>query len=679
MAIIQEKPQAFDLIQPGEAVLPPQSPKDLTALKTVVQDVQRGEFWIQRKGYSIEWNRYERLYLFEVPVAFWEGTNISRAHLGMPLVYEHVESILPQLMGSLFTDDPPFISEPRPGTSMQAARANDALLAWELEQAGFREELRLTLKSALIYGTGIAKWGWKLTEQTRYEYRRKGTLKAETVGDVPVTYEDKDYDKLEETEVTEKINLPTFESVSLRHVLVDPGCRTSDIRTAKWVAHRLYLTLLDLDALRKDPRYKLPSLETMTNWFFPPKEIAKTGAQESYGLDLGIHREFRAQPRAQISTVDPLQQPLEVLEYWTKDRVYTVIQRKLVVRNEPNEFGEIPFCSVAFCDVLDSFYGVGIAKLIGNEQRMQQGIINARLDDLALSLNSMFIRKRGTNTPTQQLRMRPGGIIDTDDDKGVQLLVRPPANVESFTEIEASDKRAARRTAANEMMTQGSMPSEKSSITRTATGVNALTGGTGSRLQYFVENIAFNIFIPTLYAFHKMNARYLAPSQIQSILTDELRIAYKSDVVDLVNSRADFSILAAARMQAKHAMAQALPLMFQFILTDPVMQALSQEGKKVNVVELVNMLFDVTGWRNKQDVIQPMTEEDQQRMMMNNPAVQQAIQQRQQAQTQQTNKLQVLDEENAARAGKEVIRSLLRHAETNSPGSPAAAGPSGGI
>jgi hypothetical protein len=68
-------------------------------------------------------------------------------------------------------------------------------------------------------------------------------------------------------------------------------------------------------------------------------------------------------------------------------------------------------------------------------------------------------------------------------------------------------------------------------------------------------------------------------------------------------------------------MAQSLPLLFQFITTEPVMNALAEQGRKVNFAELVNMVFDVSGWPNKTDVVVPMTPQEQQRRLMNNPAV----------------------------------------------------------
>lgn len=650
----------FELPDEKATTLPPEAISDKEALKIVVQDAIYTEHWLAGKMLPMEWLRCERLYQFKVPLQFWEGTSIPRANLGMPLVYEHVESILPQVIGGLFADNPPFMSRPRPGTSMNAARANDALLTWELNRAHFREGIRSMCKSALIFGTGIGKWGWHSYTRKVKQLQRKNPgqfVPAGVQGGITLYGND----EVEPVEKTIEVNEPTFEFVNLTHVLVDPSCRTSDIRGAKFIIHRIYLTLLDLKDLADNPDYKLPPIELMKQLFFPPKEPVPIGSLETSTADMTT--EFKAMPRNQDSTIDPTQQPLEVLEYWTQDRVYTVVNRRLVIRNQANPLHKLPFVSICFSDIIDSFYGMGVGRLVGGEQRMQQGVMNSFLDDLSLSLNGMFVRVRGKNTFTGQLRMRPGGVIDTDDEKGIGMLQRQPIQLEVGPILAESDRRAERRTAASEFAVQGTMPSQGRSITRTATGVQALTGGSGARLQYFIENAAYQAFVPILEAFHAMNQQNLKPSQVKNILTKELEVAYNGDVLDLLNADVDFDILAASRLQARMAYRASLPLIYQFLLTEPVIQGLQIEGKKVNISELVNMLFQVTGWPNEQNVVVDMSPEDQQRLMMQNPAVQQLMTQRAQSAQQTGDKSQLLTEETEQQAGRDVIRALLKQME----------------
>jgi hypothetical protein len=637
---------------------------DLTALKIFLQDRAQAETWIQTQGHLMQWQMEERLYLFKVPVRTWDGTNIPRSHLGMPLVYEHVESVLPQLMTGLFADDPPFMSKPKPATPMDAARANDELLGWEIQEADVREQFRLGLKSTLIHGAGIWKLGWETYEDTRRQYVNETPYQwhgLEGGGGVRI----KPKSKKKAIDVKVNINRPTLEWINNKYMLVDPGLAGPDIRKAKFVIHLNYMTPLDLDELRDYEGYTIPSLEDLISLKFDPQEPPRSNPLEEPKLDL--FQEFQPQPRWWNSTADKRNQPLEVAEYWTKNRIYTVLQSKTVIRNEPNPLGFVPYLSVTQADVLGSFWGIGFGMLIGNEQRMQQGVINTFLDDLSLNLNGMFLRVRGANVQTQQMRMRPGGIIDADNAEGIQIMKRNPIPIaETQAVLAASDSRAARRTAANESAVQGAMPSDKSSITRTATGVNSLASGTGTRLQSIIEQFANQVFVPMLNAFHLMNGLYLDGDQIDKILTEELGTAYAGDTLDLINGQFDFQMLAAAKLQARTAQKQSLPLLYQFLLTQPVMDSLQAEGKKVNVEEMVKMSFDVSGWPNMQNVIVNQTPQDVAQAQQKAQAAQQQQQtqithEAQMEQVKTANKSQLLDRSSIDKAGEMFFKHVFEH------------------
>lgn len=662
MAVIPERPEALEDIQPREIpqLWKHENPDEVTALKIAIQDMETAELFIS--PHLWRWNSYDLLYLFRVPIAFWEGTDKARAHLGVPLVYEHTESLLPQVINTLFLDDPPFLLKPLPGTSMDTARANSAILSTQLRQTEFQEQVRLLSKSCLLYGMGIGKWGWMQDEESfRRAVRVNQPQTIDSIGG-KVIIENDESDELEFVDDTRKINRPTFEALDIRHVFVDPSLRGPDIRKAKFVIHQAYMTIRQLDALREIEGYDIPDQKKLVSFFFPPKEHTPKSlaslTEFSQG-QLNVSREFEpTQPEEEVS-INPLDKPMEVIEYWSPALTLTILNRKIILRTETNQFGAIPFVSCTYSDLLNKFYGIGVAQLIGPEQRLQQGIINSRLDDLALSLTGMFTRVRGSNSPTQQIRMRPGGVIDMDIVDGVKAVDRRPAVPEAFAEVSASDARAQRRTGANELITQGSLPDARTSITRTATGIGALTAGTGARIQYFLMNLSKQVIVPVIESFTNMNRTRLKPSQIQEMLNEELGEVYTNNALDILNGRFRFETLVAAKLQARQSMAQSLPLMFQFLVNEPVIQALTQEGKKLNFSELANMTFDVSGWPNKNDLIVPMTEEDLQRQQQNSPGAQQAA-----LQEQQSN----LKSEEAARkiesqAGRDILKSKIKEAE----------------
>jgi protein required for attachment to host cells len=160
--------------------------------------------------------------------------------------------------------------------------------------------------------------------------------------------------------------------------------------------------------------------------------------------------------------------------------------------------------------------------------------------------------------------------------------------------------------------------------------------------------------------FFEMDKQLLEMDQLRQILDDEMFDAFDGDHLDVLNAKVKFDVLAASRMVAKQRMAQSLPMMAQTFLTDPMHQMLQAQNKKIDVNELANMWFDISGWKNKASLIVDMTPEEKQQAAMNNPAAQK-MQSEQQMLAAKTNaQLQIQDSDNAARAYREVQRQIIQ-------------------
>src|SRR5581483_8603935 len=388
------------------------------ALQLVVQDANRAEAFENTKQWVMQWPTATALYQSPFTARYWEGTMTERANVPFFTVATAVESLVPQIINGLFYENPPFVVQPRPGTDADAARARGAILAYQLEDINFRDELRLGAKNAVLFGTGIWKWGFETFERERKVYKRVAQPliiqnPLASAGAEPISLQDQDED-IEEESITEYIDRPFFEHiVNLRHVLVDPTCNVPDIRKAKYVIHRLYLTWGDLEKLRERPGFDIPSREQLIDLFNPPKEpVEKAVGETSIGNPLW---DARADARYEEATIDPTAQPLEVLERWDNEKYIVVLQKKIVICNDQNPYGVIPYLSVGWWDVPEAFFSLGLAKTIGSEQRLQQGITNLWLDNAALNLNGVYTRVRGKSVPTQNIRIAPGKIIDVDN------------------------------------------------------------------------------------------------------------------------------------------------------------------------------------------------------------------------------------------------------------------------
>jgi hypothetical protein len=656
-------------IRADQIPLPPALGENDVIKELVLKDLNRGEYYLLAKGMSVEWDADDRLYLFRVPQGFWEGSSVPRASLGVPLIYEHIESLMPQAMAALFADDPPFEIISRPNTKQDVARACKELVNYQLSQMGFREELRKCIKELMVYGTCYLQLGWRKYKKPIRKRVRKGVPKVAMVNGQPAkSYAPGDDKWVMKTEMVE-VSEPFCENIHVRYGIPDPKLRCPDVRKSKGpFIHREYMGVEALEkAFRKVPGNMLPDTETLKSYFDQPKESPERSLMEGRSTtsvmntgisSLDLNMEFKAMPRYQESTADPNKQELEVVEYWTDTQHYVLLNRKLVIINEQNTYNEIPYRSCCFTDVLDSFFGIGLARLLKGEQRLQQGIINGRLDDLSLRLSGSFIRVRGSNTPAQQLRLRPGGIMDCDTPDGIKMLEYPPALADAFTEVQASDSRAQRRSGANELITQGGQQGP-SSITRTATGMNALSAGVGARLGYLIDFISDLIFVPTLEFIQESNSKWLDEETITSILTDELAHDYQGDMLDVVNAKLKFRMLASAKAKARQALAQNMMPMLQIFQQQPVQEAMQLQGMCVDWLEIAQAIADISEIAGTQKWVRPMNQKEQAALKQKNEFAQQMATKQVEHQQQMQQIAAKGDSQTKTATAKEIVKGIV--------------------
>ncbi len=642
------------------------------ALTLVVRDTYSAETAKAAKQWIAAWNAASIVYQSTTVPKYWEGTQIERANIPFYTVAKAVNSLTPQIVNGLFYDDPPFIFQPRPGTSQDTATAISNIIGWQLKHIKFKEEVRRGVMNATLYGTNIWKWGWDSYKEKRSYYTRdeKPTEVTSDVSGTPnITFEDPEALLVEKKE-TIQIEQPRFENItSIKDILVDPTLRTPDIREGKFVIHRMYMTYNDLEKLRDRPGYTIPSREEVMSWFLPPAEEAIPALDEQTGINAVW--DMRSNPRWMEATVDPFQKPLEILERWDKEKVIIVVQQKKVICNGPNPYGEIPFFSVNWWDVPGAFYGLGLSRTIGSEQRLQQGIVNTWLDNTALNLAGVYTRKRGKSIPTQSIRIHPGRVFEVDDKDDLMPLTRTAAVPEAGEHLSMSQARVEQNSGAGEITSQGIAGSSgHSNLARTATGAGALTAGQGIQVGEFVEKFCTQVFLPFIYRVQVLNKRLLPASVITKILNDELQSAYLQGTGTIQNIRdaeCTFEIQAGAKLNDRRQMAQALPIMTQYFSQVPIIQALGMEGKKVQQSSIAKMIVESSGWRDYYDIIVDMTDEEKQMFQQNQPGVianKQAQTQQQMLQAKLQNTQELAEQNNMARAANEVLRRSLEQSST---------------
>lgn len=648
-------------------------------LTLVVGAATRAEQYITNKQWNLLWRDADLLYQSPRPMTVYENTYVLEPNVQRFTVAKVCNAVVPQLYKGMFYADPPMLLRPRPGTPQAITDARTALFSYLLDECRFKMETKWGLEQLAHLGTGIWKWGIDYREVTTT--KRVATQVKLSAG--PDDHQDTEtiaLDELPKIETkTRVVPRPFFESRSLSSVFVDPKCPVGDIRQADFVIDVRYMDFYALERIRKalselpDKHpdligWELPaSTEALKEWWMTPvgdnnpSILASETATYANGL---VHHSEKI--NVQVSP-DLLFKKLEVLEYWDKGRKIMVIDRKKVIFAGANKFKVIPFLSANWMNRPKAFYGMGIGLLVGQNQRVDQGTINAILKILSFGVNPIYLRKRDSNAPTQMIRTGLGKIltVDSEVDKAYKLMETPKIPGDIWSALAESEKSTESTSGADQALVQGSSSGPRSSMGRTAGGASILAGASATRLDGPLDNFIEQVFKPFLYILDDLVTNYLSDAEIRKILGEEMGKEFTLDMQDFHDARIEYEVLAGASLSAKRTMAQSLTLITQILENPQIVASLSDNNQEfIDWKPIVEMWLESSEWKNKNDIIKPMTAE----MIQRKQAQSQAAQAQSKANiTQQSNqqkfqqKSQLEDQQNENRIKRDIVREAFRN------------------
>jgi len=631
---------------------------DAAVLSIVVQDYERSEAWMNDRRWPLMWTESDVLYQSPRTTTVFEGTSVTRANVSRFSVAKQVNSLAPAISGAIFSDPTPFEIVPRPSVSQDTARAWKELVAQLLEDIDFKQEASYGIQGMVNQGTVIFKLGWETETRIESHYRRKKAPQqvAMPIGNA-MTVVTKASDEFEVVDIEVTHNRPTFEKCELGTVFPDPTWNSpNQLWKAKWIVNRRYLNYDDLTKLRDNPDYDIPSDEVLRSMFLEGTENVQSisGVEDALTANTSV---FHAERQDTEISEDPLMKPMECLEWWNKTQVRTVLQKKVVIRNAPHRLPDKPFLSANYWDIENAGLGMGVGRIAGADQRVEQGCLNAILDILAFACQPEYAIARGANVPTQDQRRRLGGIrlVDGDDaTRAVALVPSPQVPPDAWRAIMAVVSTSEGATGADQASVQGTLPDRGSSIGRSGTGAGMISAASSGRLQSPVERFIDGVFLPFLRYLWNMVRERMPISEIRAIL-GERASDLSVDFADFMEANVKFDTLAGTRLAARNRMAQALPFLLEVLGNQALVQQLAQIGWKVNALELTKMVLDMSGWKNQNDLIVQLTPQEQQMMAQSNPEVIKA--QAQAAATQQDQQFQMALEDKKI-AGRIAAKSI---------------------
>jgi hypothetical protein len=657
------------------------------AVKLVLDDAAQADNYVNILQWASGWTLADVLYQSPASTSAFNGGQVAQANVPKFMVSNHINSIIPKMMEGIFYEKPPFELRPRPGIASNIIEAKKALFTAQMDVANFEIEMERMMLQLCLFGTGIMKWGYFEDVVTEEHYQRLAPKKRVEGPNGSVSYyETPESRKFKVVYQQKLVSYPWIKFCDLRTILVDPGCRTGDIRDAKWIIHRDYVTYADLDQLRGLPDYDIPSEEELKMIFISnpsstgTDNIPMTIPEMMYGYIQ------HALPRNYKTSADPMQTPLEILERWDNEKVITVLScngHNILLRNAVNPYRKKPFLSANWRDIPDSFYGQGLGILLGSEQLVEQGVTNLALDLLAYLLQPLAVRKRGINTLTQNIRWRQGGIIDVDEDvdKAFKFLEMPGIPSEAWQAISQSQAAGAASSGANEQVIQGTgSAGVRSTGMRSGTGAAAVIQANASRLDGPTSRIIRQIFEPWLAIMDNLNNKLLPTEVLEEILGEKLgkELAAQVDHIDFREGRMEYEVLVGAKLGAKKEMAQFLPVMIQLMTAPAFNQGIADANYVWDPIAIFKQFSAAAGWKYAQAFLRPMTPQEIQKKEANSPAAlaarQQQAQQQQEGQKFQQD-MAKMQEEQLYRGGNEILRSATEHAlEPEVTGEPAKEG-----
>lgn len=648
-------------------------------LALVVQSAAMAKAFIANKQWTLLWRDADLLYQSPRPMSVYENTYILEPNVQRFTVAKVCNSVVPQLYKGLFYDDPPMLIRPRPGTSQKVIDAKTAMFSFIMDQCAFKTQTKWGLEQMAHLGTSIFKWGYDWKEIVSYK-RKATTLQiphgdAATVGATTILPTDAPPDI---TQDMRTIPIPFFEWRPLDKVLVDPQLSVSDIRKAGWVVDVRYMDWYQLNDLRLAivqakvdgetgeamDGWRLPTLDQMNAiWNNPPRAQTLETEQATY-MEGVVHHAERAN---QKTSPDPHRTKLEILEYWDNGRKIMVLNQELVIFVGKNEFHEIPFLSANWWNRPRAFYGMGLGLIVGQNQRVDQGTINAILKILSYGVNPIYLRNRDDNAPTQTIRTGLGKIMSvTDVEKSYKLLETPKMPPDIWAALKESEQATESSSGADQTLVQGSSAGPRSSMGRTAGGANILAGASATRLDGPLDNFIEQVFKPFLKVIDMLVFNVMSDAAIFHILGREQGSDFLNnfDLQDFHNAQIEYEVLAGSSLAAKRTMAQSMVMLTQILDNPQIQQSLADINEEyIDYKPIITMWLEASEWKNKNDIIKPMTAAMKQKRDANSKAAQmqaqtQAKQQGDQQKFQQKSQLE--DQASDNRIKRDITREAAK-------------------
>lgn len=291
---------------------------------------------------------------------------------------------------------------------------------------------------------------------------------------------------------------PCLINVPIRDFFIDPTA--TSIETARYMGRRYLTTIDELKSYEVVDLDKVDELGEPTGEM-KPKYQNLDKAKPDFGSE-GENTDKQEKDMWYGSTVtEPEKSQVECIEWWSNDKVITILNRSVVIEDTENYFkskarangseypeGLMPFAAAR--DYVDEslFYAKGEIDFIADQQELLNDITNQNIDSVTFALNQMYTLDPKYAHLINEIENLPGAVYPVERDTLVPIQQRsiPP---DAFNE-RLNIKNEIRETSGSNEVVRG----VKSDSEATATEINAQIAGAGQRISLKITQLENEYF-----------------------------------------------------------------------------------------------------------------------------------------------------------------------------------------
>jgi hypothetical protein len=399
--------------------------------------------------------KYYELYKMHQKNKHYEGL----ANIFVPEILRAVETVVGNLYKAIVGSDATWFEfVAREDKDAGSALAMTQLVQSQMDQNNFKSRLMDSLRQMAITGLTVRKVMWDYQVVMRKRPMQQQAQPDPILNEAaPVVDNSVFPDTIRDHWTFEPVDLLSFH-------ISDITTPYNDIQKARWIAEQY---LVDKPWIKD--KYK-------KGWLCNDQDILI--GEKAQGSDMKNLRENRSSTSG-FSLSGENDGKIEIVEYWglvkaewvhspeelaqlglEKDElveaVIVVANRRALLKLEANPFwhGQKPYVSCPYVPQEFEFDGIGISQIAEKLQEELNDTRNQTMDNKTLILMTMWLKSRTSGIKNSDLRVRPLGVITTNDMTGLQPL-RPPVLTGVGVNIEGTIKEDLRQSVGASSNLQG--------------------------------------------------------------------------------------------------------------------------------------------------------------------------------------------------------------------------------